>query len=652
MNETYGFIEEWLAETIGIEYIGYPLESGKSIAAIDHAGYSRVLTIIGKLWKDLGGSEPNLTPVMVNSVVMNMKTVLHVYWSDDDVLDEITGEDAKDVLQYGAIKALGPSGARFNMDTVKNAIGVIINPESESEDSADANANGEAVPADDTVEADDSKNEKDEKKDAPKPISDSQRKINDFIEHIVDIRPGEVYWQLKHKEYHVVSIGCSVSKAMQAAVMNLAENIKKNIVIVTNVKVANYILSSMKNDHNLSQVEYHTLFLVGAECSSDFKYYTYKSMLCLGHDIHSMHSTAGSNVQNKEVEAIRNNGDLTSEERDRQVRELLIENTNSPLYKYDAVYKDTATNVIWALKDRCIVHLMIQISSPENEEFYLTALPELARRYNHSVSYETLKEIDQAYLQKMHDDNKEDYIQFSVDNSKLIIDELKKKRDEHHKLYKEHIDKAMEHAKIFQKFADQISYFDESKFMKDETKKANDNYDLTLDIDKVSAIVVRDKNVYVYTNNIYVQDERSNRWHDIGTFQISIGMHNNEYDTNKTVNIKNTKYQIEAFSHAMQAPHVWEDGHICHGNLATGMTDAYKRRNMFELVYQILLFLGEANTSDSAGENVNKWPEVTEEIALHKEVTDDVDKYEKLYQLAEADKKFDESFADAIPVNV
>jgi len=645
MDSTYGFVELWLAAELKVESIDYPLESGNMVAAVDLTGFNTIINIVQRLWQDLSGSDPHLQPTTVNTAVAGMKTLLHCYWANDEILDEITGEEAKDVPQYNAIKSLGPSGARFNLVNIKNKIQEYINPKPKPGPN-NTTGTGEAVP-----ESSEGTVEEEKPKPKPKEISAYQKKINYFIAHIERFRTSVVKSKTEADDYVVISFGEYLTPDLEKSFVGLAKDIKKNVILIRDSSYASYVISTMKNDYKLSEVADHTLFFITAEYGKGFNYYSHSSMICLGHDIKSLHSMGADNSLNDELEKVRKNRELSPDERDKKAKEILSKQTNTPLYKFDEVFKDTATNVIWALKDRCIVYLMVNFE-PSHHKFYTTALHEFGRRFNHSVAYDTLKEIDQAYLDTMHDGNREDYITFSVNNSSIIIDELKRKRDEHYKLYKDHFTKAMEHAKIFQRYADQISCFDEDAFLKKERKKAEDAYDETLAIDLVSAIIVKDNTVYVYTNNIYVQDERTNNWHDIGTFQIAIGMHRNEYDTGKTVRIKNTKYQIEAFSSKMQAPHVWEDGHICHGNLATGMIDAYKRRNMYELVYQIILFLGEANTADSAGEKINKWPEVSEEVVNKKAETDDKERYDKIHKLVEAEKSFDEMLANAIPVTI
>ena len=152
------------------------------------------------------------------------------------------------------------------------------------------------------------------------------------------------------------------------------------------------------------------------------------------------------------------------------------------------------------------------------------------------------------------------------------------------------------------------------------------------------------------SKNIYAKDNRTKKWHDIGTFHMIIGMLSSLYDQNNTVRIFNTKHLGMGMNNGFQAPHVWEDGHACHGNLAIGMTEAYKNRNLFDLVYQIIIFLQSANTSDSAGQHVDSWPEVTEEEALGKIKSRDI---AFIYNKKdEVEEKYDNMLAEALPIKI
>jgi hypothetical protein len=277
--------------------------------------------------------------------------------------------------------------------------------------------------------------------------------------------------------------------------------------------------------------------------------------------------------------------------------------SKSPYAEYDSILKDNFNNVIFAIGKDDAVIITIQNPAP-------THIKEICIRYKSDQDFrERDIELYRGYLQE----NKRNYMRVAKDSSEKIIKELKAKAATLLTEYQTAMDTALEKAKLFNTINNQVEYFDQSKFDQDQNKKFDENYQMTCDLDRVQSIIIKDDGlVIVNTKEIYVQDERDKKWHDIGTFQITIGMHMPKYNTEQTVRIKNTKYS--GCHGSFQAPHVFEAGNICHGNIESMMIEAYKNKNLYELVFIILQFLKSANTSDAAGQYVNLWPEVTEDL--------------------------------------
>jgi len=647
MNQTIGFVEVWLAQILEIDFFEYGLENGSVAAAVDQSGFDEAFRVITYLWEKLDNRNPDFEPAIHNTVVAGMRMAIHKYWANDDLLNDLSGEDAKASNIYLNTVAVGPSGNRFSLDSIKDEINNRIN--NTDSESSEAEAEATEIENDD----DESNNTTQEVEVVEeKKVPEWKILTDNVIEKVNATWSDRIFRDCEFPDdgVRVVVFGQDIDDSHLDKIVGVAKSIKKSIICMYNLSQVERTIEMLKANYNMSDLSKDILFFMMSVSNSKFAFIESSKVLCFGHEIDEMNAVAGID-QNKEIENIRNITTISYEEKEKRVSEILRSRKNSPVYKFDGIYKDTVTNVIWAVKDRCVVYFLIPYSNEKNKKFYLIAYDEFARRYGKSVPYNDLVKIDSEYMLRMQHNNKEEYIKFAVSSSKTITDQLKSKRDEHLAKYKEHLDKALEHAKIFQRYHDQIAYFNEEAFLEDERKKANDNYEQTMAIDKISSISVRDNMVHVYTHNIYAQDERTKRYHDIGTFHFTIGMHSNAYDQTKTLKIKNTKHQINTGSGIMNAPHVWAAGNICHGNLATGMTDAYKRRNLFELVYQVLLFLESANTSDSAGEKVNRWPEVSEEVALNKNYNGDTI-YTVMKEMAEAEKKFDDALADAIPIHI
>jgi hypothetical protein len=408
----------------------------------------------------------------------------------------------------------------------------------------------------------------------------------------------------------------------------IAEKYKKDVIVTVGGPSSTNCL--IRSDFNIKDVSKEIIIINYVLDTSDYFIVNNNPVTstCFGYNVLGI----------AEVRSDNSNGVLPfgSTERD----DALIRFKNSPYRKYDRVFKDTITNVVFAVKEKALINILIRpLSSQDIDE---TVLNELLRRLAGDVKYSDLVDIDTEYQKNIIERDKNYYIEHSVSNSDFLIKELKANYESNMKQGNEFMNKAMEHMKMAQKYLDQIEAFDEEGFFAREREKAKKVYNETLALDKVSSIRVEGDFINVYTKNIYAIDDRSGKWHDIGTFNIRIGMHNNKYDTSNTVRIRNTKHQVRGLNSAMQAPHVFPDGHICHGNLAIGMTEAYKRKDLFQLVMQIIIFLQQANTDDAAGKYIDRWPEVSKDVALGLVNVDLVD------CLTESESKFDEMLLDII----
>lgn len=640
MDQTFGFVEMWLAQILNIEFIEYALENGAIAAAVDQDGFSTAFNTVNHLWEKLD-KEPGLQPKILNSNIAGMRLAIHRYWVNDNLLNDLTGEDSKASEIYLNVVAIGTSGSRFILGSIKDEINNRYTTPTEEH----SNAPNVATPEEEVVEVEPEK---------PKEIPQWVVRMTSLIEKVQNLsRDHYPHHDISFddEQVRVVVYNADLNDSQCDSIAYIAKSIKKSIICLYSTSHASKVLDMLKHDYSMSDLSKDVLFFIHGLSTKTFLLNGGAKSLCFGYEIDEIYTIAGTKSENEAIYDIRSETGISDADKERRINDILRERKNSPIYKYDGIYKDTITHVVWAVKDRCVVYFLVPHSIEKNRSFYKIVYQEFARRYSSSIPYNELVKIDLAHIEKRHTNNKEEYIKFAVASSKIITDQIKKKRDEHHRKYKECLGQAMEHAKMFQRFHDQITYFSEDKFMEDERRKANDNYDQTMAIDKISAITVKDGSIHVYTNNIYAQDERTNNWHDIGTFHIIIGMYSNAYNQERTIKIKNTKHQINANGTIMNAPHVWQNGTFCHGNLANGMTDAYKRRNLFEVVYQMILFLESANTSDSAGEKVNYWPEVSEETALDKNHNANI-AYEVMGQMAEAEKKFDEIVVNAIPIHI
>ena len=282
-----------------------------------------------------------------------------------------------------------------------------------------------------------------------------------------------------------------------------------------------------------------------------------------------------------------------------------MDKNTSPYIKYDVILKDSFTNVIFSIGNNDEMYIVIPGASA-----LVTFIKEICKRYKSSENFE---ELDKMYYEKYLKENKKNYINMAKQSSIQIKNELVVKARLLQNEYEILLNSVLEKAKMFNVVQTQIKYFDQQRFDEEQEKKFSENYDMTEALDRVHSIIINpDGIVTVNTKEIYVKDERTGKWHEIGKFSIVIGMISQNYDIRTTVRIRNIKYGDLIAGY--QAPHVFSNCLMCHGNIEASIADAYKNKNLYELVLLIIQFLQHANTGDRAGENIDKWPEVPEDV--------------------------------------
>ena len=116
----YGFIEKWLADQLGLPYEPFTLNSGGEAALINVGNFNMVHQAICAM--SVHDAEP-LPIEIVRSDIVGTHIVLHKYWSDDDVLDGLTGSEVKQGSLYLAIMGMGRGTSRFDLNWFRQGVG-------------------------------------------------------------------------------------------------------------------------------------------------------------------------------------------------------------------------------------------------------------------------------------------------------------------------------------------------------------------------------------------------------------------------------------------------------------------------------------------------------------------------------------------------
>jgi len=577
----YGFIEKAIADVLvqcGIisSYELFALSDGGHVAIIDRTPFALVRRAIQSIISSHYSNYSENNVLVVPCDISGMRTLLHPFWTEDLYFDAITPGNVKETPQYIEMRSQ-PSSQRFIWadffnyfkDEIMRIKGMTEDVEGEEEEH-------EEEEEEEVVEP---------KLPEPKPVESEynliRRVISNYTNNFSDSGDG-----------HCVATG---SRIQSEAIFEFSKQMQKHVIAV-DADIRSYYRDIKSK---LEKYDSNIIWIFPIVHGSKFSNGPDMTHTLFGYDFNGLaqvHVEDGNPGGKKHP-------------------------LGPAFADYDYVYRDFKTGIIWAVQKKNEITLMFSTTIPD--KLYDTIFIELANRYMGRMPYESMKKRDFEYFEKLAEHDRENFIKLGVNGAKSIVEEFRSQYDIAKEQYADLLSKAMEQAKVAQRLEEALVAMDENKMAEEELKRCQKAYDEVASIPQVTAVKVVGSEVHVYTKNIYVQNEERKTWHDIGTFHIVIGMYSAKYNTNTTVKIFNTKHQIHAFEALMQAPHVFSDGHICHGNIVSAMVDSYKRRDLFQMISIIIMFLESANLDDAAGAYIRRWPIVTEEETKAKDIVDE-----------------------------
>jgi hypothetical protein len=631
----YGYVEKQLAVALGVEYWSFTLNDGAEAAMVDKDVYDKIYNALSPVCLYLGLHSPIAS---VNSDISGMKIMLHAFYYDHRVLDGLTSGETKATDIYRNIISMGRINTALFVDALAREWRAINNANAVETELPNVSPTASATQSSPELDINVSPTDvgevlNQEKVDIVKQPSDMDRlreEIGNAVRNNVSLSSPDSGLELDYNVYYIGPCDGYVSNESASRFANL---IKKDIYLVSNIIYLKMFLSPIKNKlKNIKEFEEKTIILVKNREDIDLFFIPKADMasLCLGSVINKI-GVAVSAGANNEINKLKR--EYSGEELRVKVEQIIKSKSNSCYSRFDEIYKDSITNVVWAVREKNIIYFTpLAVSQTVYDKF----LDVLSRRIGKNLSKEELSEIDKEYNKTFVQNNKIDYIDFILKNSNSLIETIKEQYNALKLKYQKLWDELLETGKVMHSLLQQIDSFNEGKYLSEQSNKAEQSYNDTIGLNKVSAIFVEDKLINVYTKNIYVKDDRTSKWHDVGAFHIKIGMASKEYDIKNTIKIKNIKYQItDAFETGMEAPHVFSSGYLCHGNAEMGIADAYIKRDLYRLIFQIITFLSTANTDDAAGKYIDRWPQVSEEEATSEKEFE----YEK--QISPEEKRFD-----------
>ena len=603
MTHTHGFVEVDVAKLLDIPYDEY-VESDSKAAIIPIRDLNRYHKAVHQI--HIARNDPSIiTPKIIPSNTAGIAMVLTKYCTDDNFMDDFTPGQTKESREYLSIVSLGNASNRFAKDVFLNDLkGVYEKAPTENptgggvapldtiavttETTGLTPPNPEAAPQPIVEEV------------LPEPVKSAEEieaeKVEKAIDDIIRIireTAGTTYKRVETFDNgkHLIrrnQITDEMSLIKKKYISDLSEKLDKHIFIIGAPGVN---LGKILKLENRDVITKHIIIIIQNPKNHSSKFIRVDDSrqvvphLCLGHYAYSIFTPLATNTTG---------------------------GASGSLSDYDAVFKDTVTNVMFALRESFIVYLLISTSNSGNKtEMFETLFKEIGNRWKGDMDRKTLREIDLLYHKRISENNKDDYISFCKVNSNSYIKSIEKALSEAildiGKLQKELFEKS----KMYRQYHEIIDNFDKEKHAKKVEEDSMRNFEEVMSLPQINSVFVKENKIHVYTNDIYTTDPRSNKIHELGTYHIQLGMASSEYDPSNSVVIKNTKHRVVGFNNNYaEAPHIFDGGKMCHGNLVNSIVEHYKERDLYGIVMDLIIFLESVNVDDSAGRTIDQWPVV------------------------------------------
>lgn len=121
---------------------------------------------------------------------------------------------------------------------------------------------------------------------------------------------------------------------------------------------------------------------------------------------------------------------------------------------------------------------------------------------------------------------------------------------------------------------------------------------------KVQAVKIVKKGIIITTTEIFIPLKIKRKVFQIGRFEIEIVLNGRLGG----VNYRNLDRQIDAYSIQMHAPHIFNNGVPCYGNVMQSFGQLAEQFRYDELAGLAIHYISSVNLTDAAGKYIVKWP--------------------------------------------
>lgn len=280
---------------------------------------------------------------------------------------------------------------------------------------------------------------------------------------------------------------------------------------------------------------------------------------------------------------------------------------------FDRVFKDVHTGVVYAVLRGDAIWIMASANESRRAEFIRKCIDEISYVWDKKADMREVALRHKSYNDAVIKSNMDEYIEFCAKNSNQYISQIKSSLAEAEKEIGDLQNKMFEAMKMHRQYLAVVANFDEKKHAEDEKRKNLEAFEAVIRLPQIRSLYVKDGKVHIFTNEFNVQDPRTNLFHNLGNFYIRLNMMNQNYDASESVSIKNLKHTVRAWSGAgsMEAPHIFNGGKMCHGNLINSIKEHYADRDLYGVVMDLIIFLESVNVNDPAGACIDRWPVVS-----------------------------------------
>lgn len=275
------------------------------------------------------------------------------------------------------------------------------------------------------------------------------------------------------------------------------------------------------------------------------------------------------------------------------------------------IWVDESNGVVFAIALDGILFITACIDD------YSIVFQRLIQKWNKDIS---TKEEDVRLNQNNYDKEKIDFLKIAAVNANIYIEDIKSQSIELSSKIGELQAELVETMKMYRQLNEIMTSFNYDVYYDKIKSTMEKQFDAIKKMSNITSFGIdKDGIIRLTTAEIKCKDTRSGKIHNIGRLSISLNILSPKYNEDKSIVIKNLSHMVEGFNgDVMVAPHIYKDGHICHGNLSNAVIQQYADRDVYGLVESILAFVESANTDDLAGKAIHHWP-----LAVNEDSGDD-----------------------------